>query len=197
MDDALARFVAAQDAGGTYERAVAELRAGAKRSHWMWFIFPQVAGLGFSAMSQRYAIASLAEARAYLAHPVLGPRLIECGRILAATKGKSAAAIFGDIDAMKLRSSITLFMAAAPDEPVFREVLEKYFAGQPDAATLDRLPLQANTTPLPDPAAAPYPRHPTPPPRLTPAPDPAAAPYPRPLPATEGYAIRKFHDLPV
>ena len=152
MDDALAmpkleRFVAAQDAGGTYERAVAELRSGAKRSHWMWFVFPQVAGLGFSAMSQRYALASLAEARAYLAHPVLGPRLVECGRILAATKGKSAAAIFGDIDAMKLRSSITLFMAAAPDEPVFREVLEKYFAGQPDDATLERLPLRANATP--------------------------------------------------
>jgi len=176
MDDALAvpkleRFVAAQDAGGTYERAVAELRAGAKRSHWMWFVFPQVAGLGFSAMSQRYALASLAEARAYLAHPVLGPRLVECGRILTATKGKSAAAIFGDIDAMKLRSSITLFMAAAPDEPVFREVLEKYFAGQPDDATLERLPLRANAAPGTRPCR-PTPRPGTRPCRPTPRPAP-------------------------
>ena len=141
MDDpyGLERFAAAQDDGGTYQRAVAELRAGAKRSHWMWFVFPQVAGLGFSAISQRYAIASLAEARAYLAHPVLGPRLVECGRILAATEGKSAAAIFGDVDAMKLRSSVTLFMTAGRDEPVFRAVLDKYFGGEPDDATLERL----------------------------------------------------------
>lgn len=143
MDDpyGLERFAAAQDDGGTYQRAVAELRAGAKRGHWMWFVFPQVAGLGFSAMSQRYAIASLAEARAYLAHPVLGPRLVDCARILAATEGNSAAAIFGDIDAMKLRSSMTLFMTAAPDEQVFREVLQKYFDGAPDDATLERLTL--------------------------------------------------------
>jgi uncharacterized protein (DUF1810 family) len=148
MDDdpyRLERFVTAQDAGGTYQRVVAELRAGSKRSHWMWFVFPQIAGLGFSAMSQRYAIASLAEARAYLAHPVLGPRLVDCGRILSATEGRSAAAIFGGIDAMKLRSSMTLFMTAAPDKPVFREVLEKYFAGQPDEATLEHLALPANT----------------------------------------------------
>ncbi len=175
----LERFVAAQDAGGTYERAVAELRAGAKRGHWMWFVFPQVAGLGFSAMSQRYAIASLAEARAYLAHPVLGPRLVECGRILAATKGKSAAAIFGDIDAMKLRSSITLFTAAAPNEPVFREVLEKYFGAQPDDATLERLALRANAPPRPPPLP------------------PNAAPNPRSLPAMGGYTTGKFHDLVV
>src|SRR5215469_10826039 len=111
MDDdpyELERFVAAQDAGGIYQRAVAELRAGLKRSHWMWFVFPQVAGLGFSAMARRYAINSLAEARAYLAHPVLGPRLADCARIVAATRGRSAAAIFGDVDAMKLRSSMTL-----------------------------------------------------------------------------------------
>jgi uncharacterized protein (DUF1810 family) len=160
MDDdpyRLERFVAAQDADGTYERAVAELRAGAKRSHWMWFVFPQVAGLGFSAISQRYAIASLAAARAYLAHPVLGPRLVDCARILAATEGRSAAAIFGDIDAMKLRSSMTLFMTAAPDEPVFREVLDKYFSAQPDDATLERLVLPANVLPSPSP------RPPTPP----------------------------------
>lgn len=143
----LERFVAAQDDGGTYQRAVAELRAGAKRGHWMWFVFPQIAGLGFSAMSQRYAIASLAEARVYVAHPVLGPRLADCARILAATEGKSAAAIFGDIDAMKLRSSMTLFMTAAPDEPAFAAVLEKYFAGQPDAATLERLALSPAVPP--------------------------------------------------
>jgi uncharacterized protein (DUF1810 family) len=138
----LDRFAAAQDDGGTYQRAVAELRAGAKRGHWMWFVFPQVAGLGFSAMSQRYAIASLAEARAYLAHPVLGPRLADCARIVAATEGKSAAAIFGGVDAMKLRSSMTLFMTAAPGEPAFAAVLEKYFAGEPDAATLERLAMR-------------------------------------------------------
>jgi uncharacterized protein (DUF1810 family) len=137
----LDRFVAAQDAGGTYQRAVAELRAGAKRGHWMWFVFPQIAGLGFSAMSQRYAIASVAEARAYLAHPVLGARIRECARVLTSTEGKSATGIFGGTDAMKLRSSMTLFMTADPDEPVFREVLAKYFNGEPDAATLQRLPL--------------------------------------------------------
>jgi uncharacterized protein (DUF1810 family) len=137
----LERFVAAQDDRGTYQRAVAELRAGAKRGHWIWFVFPQVAGLGFSAMSQRYAIGSLAEARAYLAHPVLGSRLVECARILAATEGRSAAAILGDVDAMKLRSSMTLFMTASPDEPVFRAVLEDYFGGEPDDDTLERLAL--------------------------------------------------------
>ncbi len=135
----LDRFVAAQDASGTYQRAVAELRAGAKRGHWMWFVFPQVAGLGFSALSQRYAIASLAEAQAYLAHPVLGPRMRECARIVAGTEGKSATDIFGCVDAMKLRSSMTLFMTAAPGEPAFRQVLDKYFNGEPDAATTGRL----------------------------------------------------------
>ncbi len=143
MDDpyGLERFVAAQDDGGTYQRAVAELCAGAKRGHWMWFVFPQIAGLGFSAMSRRYAITSLAEARAYLAHPVLGPRLTDCARTVAATEGKSAAAILGDIDAIKLCSSMTLFRTAAPEEPVFGEVLEKYFGGEPDPATLERLAL--------------------------------------------------------
>lgn len=132
----LDRFVAAQDANATYQRAVAELRAGDKRSHWMWFVFPQVAGLGYSAVSQLYAIASLDEARAYLGHPVLGPRLRECANILASLQGKSATDIFGGVDAMKLRSSMTLFMTAAPDEPVFREVLDKYFGGEPDDATI-------------------------------------------------------------
>jgi len=137
----LERFVVAQNRGGTYERAVAELRAGRKLSHWMWFVFPQIEGLGLSAMAREFAISSLAEARAYLDHPVLGPRLAECARILVATDGKSAAEIFGDIDAVKLRSSMTLFMAAVPDEPAFAfgEVLAKYFDGDRDKATLARL----------------------------------------------------------
>jgi uncharacterized protein (DUF1810 family) len=149
----LERFVTAQDRGGTYQRAAAELRAGEKASHWMWFVFPQVAGLGLSAMSREYAISCAEEARAYLAHPVLGPRLRECARIVAATRGRSAEQIFGPVDAMKLRSSMTLFAAAADqaasaggeaaaggaDGNVFREVLEKYFGGAPDEATTARL----------------------------------------------------------
>ena len=141
MDDPyrLERFVQAQDTGGTFQRAVAELRAGRKVTHWMWFVFPQVEGLGLSAMSQRYAISGLAEARAYLQHPVLGTRLVECATVLAATDGKSAAEILGAVDAMKLRSSMTLFAAAAPDQPAFSAVLTKYFGGAPDEATLARL----------------------------------------------------------
>jgi uncharacterized protein (DUF1810 family) len=138
----LERFVAAQDRGGTYERALAELRAGAKVSHWMWFVFPQVAGLGLSAMAREFAISSVAEARAYLAHPVLGPRLRECARVVAQAEGKTAERIFGPVDAMKLRSSMTLFEAADPAEAgrnVFRAVLAKYFGGVPDEATLARL----------------------------------------------------------
>ncbi len=136
----LERFVTAQDQGGTYQRAVAELRAGAKSSHWMWFIFPQAAGLGRSAMARQYAIASAAEARAYLAHPVLGPRLRECAGIVAGTAGRSAEQIFGPVDAMKLRSSMTLFDAAAGDgETVFGAVLERFFGGAADPATLARL----------------------------------------------------------
>jgi uncharacterized protein (DUF1810 family) len=142
----LERFVAAQDAGGTYNRAVAELRAGAKVSHWMWFVFPQLAGLGMSAISRQYAISSIAEAHAYLAHPVLGPRLKECARIVAETEGRSAEQIFGSVDAMKLRSSMTLFAAAdsepadrEPGESVFRTVLAKYFGGVADEATVSRL----------------------------------------------------------
>jgi uncharacterized protein (DUF1810 family) len=149
----LERFVTAQDRGGTYQRAAAELRAGEKASHWMWFVFPQVAGLGLSAMSREYAISCAEEARAYLAHPVLGPRLRECARIVAATRGRSAEQVFGPVDAMKLRSSMTLFAAAADqaasagggaaaggaDGNVFREVLEKYFGGAPDEATTARL----------------------------------------------------------
>jgi uncharacterized protein (DUF1810 family) len=134
----LERFVAAQD-DGSYGDAVAELRAGRKASHWMWFIFPQVAGLGRSAMAQHFAISSLGEAQAYLRHPVLGPRLRECAQILAGLDGKSADQILGGVDAMKLRSSMTLFMTAAPDEALFREVLDKYFGGVADQHTLDRL----------------------------------------------------------
>src|ERR1700757_1916697 len=109
MDDPwrLERFVTAQERGGTYQEAVAELRAGAKVSHWMWFVFPQIAGLGMSAMSQEFAITSIAEARAYLSPPVLGPRLRECARIVAETEDRSAERIFGSVDAMKLRSSMT------------------------------------------------------------------------------------------
>jgi uncharacterized protein (DUF1810 family) len=135
----LERFVQAQDRGGTYETAASELRNGLKVNHWIWFVFPQVAGLGHSSMSKEFAISSLAEARAYLRHPVLGPRLIECTKILMGISGKSAVDILGNIDAMKLRSSMTLFMNAAPDEPAFREVLAKYFDGSPDQETIARL----------------------------------------------------------
>jgi uncharacterized protein (DUF1810 family) len=135
----LQRFVAAQDAGGTYDHAVAQLRAGRKTSHWMWFVFPQIAGLGYSHVSRTYAITSLAEARAYLAHPVLGARLIECFCILTGVAGRTAEQVFGEVDALKLRSCVTLFMHAAPDEPVFRQVLEQYYDGIPDAATEQRI----------------------------------------------------------
>ena len=126
--------MAAQDAGGTYDRAAAELRAGRKASHWMWFIFPQIAGLGYSPTSQMYAITSLAEARAYLAHPAPGARLAECAAILA-WPGRTAEQIFGQVDALKLRSSITPFMHAAPGEPMFGQVLDQYFGGEPDPET--------------------------------------------------------------
>ncbi len=135
----LQRFVAAQDAGGTYDHATAELRSGRKTSHWMWFIFPQVAGLGYSPASRTYAITSLAEARAYLAHPVLGARLIECAEILTRVPGRTAEQIFGEVDALKLRSCVTLFRHAAPGEPVFGQVLDQYFDGIPDSATEQRI----------------------------------------------------------
>jgi uncharacterized protein (DUF1810 family) len=135
----LKRFVAAQNRGGTYQQAVAELRAGAKVSHWMWFVFPQIAGLGLSATAREYAISGVAEARAYLAHPVLGPRLRESAQLVAETEGRSADRIFGPVDAIKLRSSMTLFAEAEAEGSVFRAVLAKYFDGVPDEATVARL----------------------------------------------------------
>ena len=129
----LERFVRAQQA--VYPAALAELRAGRKTSHWMWFVFPQLAGLGRSELSMRYAIGSLDEARAYVAHPVLGTRLRACATALLATDGRTAAEIFGPIDALKLCSSMTLFSRAAPDEPIFGRVLERFCSAQPDAAT--------------------------------------------------------------
>jgi len=133
----LERFVAAQTP--VYERVRSELRAGRKRSHWMWFVFPQIEGLGSSAMAQRFAIASREEAEAYLAHPVLGPRLIECTRLVNLVEGSSIAQIFGSPDDMKFRSSMTLFSRVAPENPIFAEALGKYFQGKPDPLTLERL----------------------------------------------------------
>lgn len=132
----LQRFVVAQDAGGTYDAALRELRGGRKRGHWMWFVLPQLTGLGSSDMAQRYALTGLAEARAYLAHPVLGPRLRACADALAALDTSDAEAVLGPVDAQKLRSSMTLFAAAAPQERVFRDVLERYWDGREDARTV-------------------------------------------------------------
>jgi uncharacterized protein (DUF1810 family) len=132
----LQRFVDAQD--GVYRRVIAELSAGRKQSHWMWFIFPQVAGLGFSAMAQRYAISSREEAAAYLAHDILGPRLAECTRLVLGVKDKTINAILDSPDDLKFRSSMTLFSAIS-DDPVFDEAIAKYYAGAKDQATLDLL----------------------------------------------------------
>lgn len=135
----LERFVDAQDLDREYDRAVSELLAGQKMGHWMWFIFPQIAGLGHSSISRKFAISSLTEAQVYLQHPILGPRLFKCAQIVMGIEGKSAADIFGTIDAMKLRSSMTLFMSAAPDDSIFRAVLDKYFNGSADENTISRL----------------------------------------------------------
>ena len=135
----LQRFVDAQDRGGTYDRALQELRDGRKTSHWMWFVFPQIAGLGHSPMAQRYAISSLDEARAYLAHPVLGDRLRESARALTGLDTSDPGEVLGGIDALKLRSSMTLFARAAPDEPLFTQVLDQLFGGAADDATDARL----------------------------------------------------------
>jgi uncharacterized protein (DUF1810 family) len=131
--EGLERFVTAQEP--IYEQVLAELRRGRKESHWMWFIFPQIAGLGHSPMAERYAIRSLAEAQAYLAHPVLGPRLRECTGLVLAVKDPIAEEAFGPIDARKLRSCMTLFHRAAPTELPFRQVLEQWFDGIPDDKT--------------------------------------------------------------
>ena len=141
MDDPydLSRFTAAQDAGQTYQQATAELRRGRKTGHWMWFVFPQIAGLGHSPTSRRYAISSLDEARAYLRHPVLGPRLAEAARTLIDHPGTDADQIFGGLDALKLRSSMTLFHRADPDDQLFSQVLTQYFGGGEDPATDDLL----------------------------------------------------------
>jgi uncharacterized protein (DUF1810 family) len=138
-DHDLSRFVEAQDVGDTYDAAVAQLRAGHKTGHWMWFIFPQLAGLGRSSMSAQFAIGSLDEARAYLRHAVLGPRLMECATIVAGTRGRTAEQIFGGIDALKLRSSVTLFLRTAPDVDVFRQILDRYYDGEGDARTVELL----------------------------------------------------------
>ena len=131
----LDRFLHAQAAGGSYRRAVAELQAGRKISHWMWFVFPQYAGLGRSDIAQLYAITSLAEAQAYARHQVLGARLVECSRALTDLVSTDAELVMGEIDALKLRSSMTLFDFAWPDEPVFAQVLEQFFNGQRDERT--------------------------------------------------------------
>jgi uncharacterized protein (DUF1810 family) len=136
---ALERFVSAQNSSGTYARALSELQQGKKLSHWMWFIFPQIAGLGFSEMSRTYAIASLQEARAYLAHPILGPRLLECTQAVVDSKTPTAELLMGSIDAVKLRSCMTLFARANPEEPLFQQVLDRYFKGESDPATDQRL----------------------------------------------------------
>ena len=130
----LNRFILAQE--GDYETALREITAGCKRSHWMWYVFPQIDGLGSSEMARRYAIKSADEARAFLAHPVLGERLRACARAAEAVEGKSAREIFGSPDDLKLRSSATLFAAVSPADSVFRRLLDKFFAGKPDAATL-------------------------------------------------------------
>jgi len=134
----LERFIVEQER--TYVGALAELRRGRKTGHWIWFIFPQVAGLGYSGMSQRFAISSLDEARAYLAHPVLGARLRECAQAVLGTTGQTAEEILGGIDAMKLRASMTPFHRAAPDDPLFAQVLDRFYGGIADAMTDALLP---------------------------------------------------------
>ena len=136
----LSRFVEAQDT--VYRRVLTELGQGCKTSHWMWFVFPQIEGLGRSAMARRFAISSLEEARAYLQHRVLGPRIEECARLVCEVSGKTIHEIFGSPDDMKFRSSMTLFALAAPERGIFDEALKKYFAGQKDPLTLDRIGLR-------------------------------------------------------
>jgi len=131
----LTRFVQAQ--GRDYEQALAEIRAGEKRSHWMWYIFPQFKGLGSSPTSMHYAISSAGEAAAYLAHPLLGPRLLECAESALQVADRSALAIFGSPDDMKLRSSATLFASVSSEGSVFHRIIEKYFEGEKDVRTVE------------------------------------------------------------
>lgn len=133
----LNRFIDAQKS--VYERVVSELKAGRKRSHWMWFVFPQIEGLGYSFTAQKYAISGIDEAQAYIAHPVLGPRLRECTALVNAVQGKSINEILGSPDDMKLRSSMTLFAHATADNKVFRDALEKYYGGEDDRLTVEKL----------------------------------------------------------
>ena len=133
----LRRFVDAQEQ--VFDQVCSELRSGRKRSHWMWFIFPQIKGLGQSAISVKYSISSVEEAKAYLNHPTLGPRLWECTRLVNQIEGRTVEDIFGYPDDMKFHSSITLFAQAAPEDQVFKDALQKYFKGEIDQLTLDRL----------------------------------------------------------
>jgi uncharacterized protein (DUF1810 family) len=133
----LRRFVRAQESD--YERAVSEIKSGRKRTHWMWYIFPQIDGLAFSSTSKHYAIKSLAEARAYLDHPVLGPRLLECAEAAVGVEGRSATEIFGSPDDIKLRSCATLFACVLPPGSVFDRLLTKYYRGERDGKTLELL----------------------------------------------------------
>ena len=137
MNGDLDRFVTAQ--AGVYDDVLGELGRGRKTSHWIWFVFPQIAGLGRSEPSRRYAIRSLEEARRYLAHPLLGPRLRECSRLLLDHADQPADAILGTVDAVKVRSSMTLFHRADPSEHLFADVLERFYGGSPDPATDERL----------------------------------------------------------
>ena len=139
MDDPynLQRFVDAQNP--VYDQVRSELRRGYKSSHWMWFVFPQIEGLGHSPMARKFAVSSLDEAKAYLRHPVLGPRLIECADLVAQIEGRMIQEIFGSPDDLKFRSSMTLFAKAAPDDEVFTEALQKYFDGEYDRLTIERL----------------------------------------------------------
>jgi uncharacterized protein (DUF1810 family) len=133
----LERFVSAQDR--VYQRVLSELRAGQKMSHWMWFIFPQIRGLGRSPIAMEYAISSRDEARAYLQHPLLGPRLKECTQLVLQVEDRSALQIFGEPDDIKFRSSMTLFAQVSPEDDIFQRALQKYFSGVLDRLTLDRL----------------------------------------------------------
>lgn len=128
----LLRFLKAQDSDDMYALALSEIRQGEKKCHWIWFVFPQLAGLGRSPMAREFAISGRAEAEAYLRHPILGPRLLECCQALIDLPGHSAVGIFGSIDAMKLRSSMTLFATIAPEECLFGAVLQRFFEGMPD-----------------------------------------------------------------